>query len=597
MAPASGQIAGLAALLSVGPCRPPPWERACRPRCVLAKSSEGMKPGQSWTAAPMNRLLRSSVLPDKGAGRHDMATFEILLGLLAACVLLALAARWLHVPLAVMLVLGGMVLAFVPGLPAIELEPQLALALFLPPLLQMSAYRTDWPAFRSNLRPILLLAVGAVLFTSLVVAATARLLLPDLPWAAAIALGAIVSPPDAVAATSVLRNFSIPKRLVTVLEGESLLNDASSLVLYRFAVVAATTGTASLGEATVQFVLSAAGGVVIGWLVGRAAMWVFTHLRDTLLDILVSLLAGFAAYLAAEQVHVSGVLAAVACGLVLGQQQHAEFTARTRVEAAAVMDFVEFVLTALVFVLIGLQLRAILARLEEYSPWHLAGLAAAVSAALILSRFAWVYPAVWLPRALSRRLRERDPLPPWSHSAVLSWAGMRGVVSLAAALSLPDDFPARDAIVFLAFCAILATLALQGTTLGWVIRRLGVSEPEAGPVPGVTPEAITARREATGAAIEAVEEKLADADHGDVADDLLRELRERAEHAELLRQDPETAKQRMSTKLQLRLTAIEAARTKLLTETRENLDGDALASLITELDLEEEQTRVVLGER
>src|SRR5215211_3571623 len=265
-----------------------------------------------------------------------MHTFEVLLGLLAACVALALVARRLRVPLAVVLVLGGMALALVPGLPAIELNPQLVLALFLPPLLQASAYRTDWPAFRSNLRPILLLAVGAVLFTALAVAAVAKLLVPDLPWAAAVALGAIVAPPDAVAATSVLKNFRIPKRLVTVLEGESLLNDASSLVLYRFAVTATMAGAISFGEASLAFLAAAVGGTLIGYLVGRAAMWVFTHLEDTLLDILVSFLAGFAAYIAAEHLHASGVLAAVACGLVLGQQQHAAFTARTRLEAAAV---------------------------------------------------------------------------------------------------------------------------------------------------------------------------------------------------------------------------------------------------------------------
>ena len=215
-----------------------------------------------------------------------MATFQILLSLLAACVALTVVARWLHIPLAVALVLGGMALAFVPGLPSLEFDPHLALALFLPPLLQLSAYRTDWPAFRSNLRPILLLAVGAVLFTSFVVAATAKLLLPDLPWAAAIALGAIVAPPDAVAATSVLRDFRIPKRLVTVLEGESLLNDASSLVLYRFAVVAAAAGAAGFGEASLGFVASAVGGAVAGYVVGRAAMWVFVHLEDTLLDVM-----------------------------------------------------------------------------------------------------------------------------------------------------------------------------------------------------------------------------------------------------------------------------------------------------------------------
>ena len=527
-----------------------------------------------------------------------MATFQILLSLLAACVALTVVARWLHIPLAVALVLGGIALAFVPGLPALEFDPHLALALFLPPLLQLSAYRTDWPAFRSNLRPILLLAVGAVLFTSFVMAAIAKLLLPDLPWAAAIALGAIVAPPDAVAATSVLRDFRIPKRLVTVLEGESLLNDASSLVLYRFAVAAAAAATAGFGEASLGFVVSAVGGTVAGYVVGRVAMWVFVHLEDTLLDILVTFLAGFAAYLVAEQGHVSGVLAAVACGLVLGQQQHAEFTARTRVESAAVWSFFEFVLTALVFILIGLQLRGIIERLEEYDAWHLAGLAAAVSAALILSRFAWVFPAVWLPRVLSRELRERDPLPPWSHVTVLSWAGMRGVVSLAAALALPAEFPGRDVIVFLAFCAILATLVLQGTTLGPLIRWLGVSEPEEeGVSPATTPEAIEARRGATKAAIEAVEEQLADTEHGEVADSLLRDLRQRAEQVEEAHHDPETAMQRRAAELGLRLTAVEAAHTKLLVDQRDELDAETFAALVAELDLEEEQIRVSLGER
>src|SRR5215207_3337449 len=286
-----------------------------------------------------------------------MHTFEVLLGLLAACVALALLARRLDVPLAVVLVIGGMMLALIPGLPAVNLDPQLALALFLPPLLQASAYRTDWPAFRFNLRAILLLALGAVLFTALAVAAVTKLLLPDLPWAAAIALGAIVAPPDAVAATSVLKDFRLPKRIVTVLEGESLLNDASALVLYRFAVIATMAGEISLGEASLAFVAAAAGGTVVGYLAGRAAMWIFARLEDTLLDILVSFLAGFAAYIAAEHLHGSGVLASVACGLVLGEKQYAAFTARTRVEAAAVWNFVEFVLTALVFILIGLQLR------------------------------------------------------------------------------------------------------------------------------------------------------------------------------------------------------------------------------------------------
>jgi monovalent cation/hydrogen antiporter len=526
-----------------------------------------------------------------------MHTFEVLLGLLAACVALALVARRLRVPLAVVLVVGGMALALVPGLPTVELDPQLVLALFLPPLLQASAYRTDWPAFRSNLRPILLLAVGAVLFTALVVAAVAKLLVPGLPWAAAVALGAIVAPPDAVAATSVLKDFRIPKRIVTVLEGESLLNDASSLVLYRFAVAATMAGTVSFGEASLSFVLAAVGGAVVGWVVGRAAMWIFARLEDTLLDILVTFLAGFAAYIAAEHLHVSGVLAAVACGLVLGRQQHAAFTAQTRLESGAVWSFVEFVLTALVFILIGLELRPLLVRLEDHDPWQLATLGLAVSAALIASRFAWLFPATWLPRALSPSLRERDPMPPWSHVAVMSWAGMRGVVSLAAALALPAEFPGRDTILFLAFCAILATLVLQGTTLGPLIRRLGVSEPEDEPAnPAVTPDAIEARGTAAAAAMEAVAEKLDDPEQADVAEDLLRDLRVRAKRADQARRDAETGTQREAARLGLRLAAVEAARAKLLAEHKDELESEAMSALVAELDLEEQQIRVAMGE-
>jgi CPA1 family monovalent cation:H+ antiporter len=403
-----------------------------------------------------------------------------------------------------------------------------------------------------------------------------------------------------VAATSVLKDFRIPKRIVTVLEGESLLNDASSLVLYRFAVAATMAGTVSFGEASLSFVLAAAGGTVLGWLVGRAAMWIFARLEDTLLDILVTFLAGFAAYIAAEQIHVSGVLAAVACGLVLGRQQHAAFTAQTRLESGAVWAFVEFVLTALVFILIGLELRGLLARLEDeaYGPWQLAGLGLAVSAALIAGRFAWLFPATWLPRALSPGLRERDPMPPWSHVVVLSWAGMRGVVSLAAALALPAEFPHRDLILFLAFCAILATLVLQGTTLGPLIRRLGVSEPADEPAnPAVTPEAIEARSTAAAAAMDAVAEKLDDPEHADVAEDLLRDLRVRVKRADQARQDAETGSQREAARLGLRLTAIEAARTKLLAEHKDELESEAMSALVAELDLEEQQIRVALGER
>lgn len=523
-----------------------------------------------------------------------MHTFELLLILIAACVVLAYAAERLRIPLAVALVLGGMALAFVPGIGTVELDPELALALFLPPLLQASAYRTDWPAFRFNLRPILSLALGAVFFTAAAVAIVAKLLVPDLPWWAAITLGAIVAPPDAVAAAAVLKQVRLPKRLVTVLEGESLINDASSLVLYRCAVAATLAGTFSLGEGVLQFFAASIGGTLVGWLVGRGAMWVFARLDDTLLDITVSLLAGFVAYVVAEQIQVSGVLAAVACGLVLGRRQHAAFTGETRLGMATVWRFVEFLLTALVFMLIGLQLRGIVERLQDYDPLRLGLIALAISATLIVSRGLWIFPATWLPRLLFRSTREQDPLPPWSHPAVLSWAGMRGVVSLATALALPIRFPGRDIIVFLAFCAIFATLVLQGTTLGWLIRRLGIEEGEA-----VLPEPDTAqaRAELAAASLEAVEDHAGDdaSLHSGAAAELVEEYKVRAHRASIEGQDVETKTEQLAAQQRLRLVAIQAAREKLSDQT-DQIDADAHRALGEELDLEEQQICRALGE-
>ena len=522
-----------------------------------------------------------------------MHIFELLLVLIAASVILAIVAERLRIPLAVALILGGIALAFVPGIGALELDPELVLALFLPPLLQSSAYRTDWPAFRFNLRPILSLALGAVFFTTATVAIMAKLLVPELPWWAAITLGAIVAPPDAVAAAAVLKQVKPPKRIITVLEGESLINDASSLVLYRCAVAATLAGAFSIGDGVFQFFAAAIGGTLAGWLVGWAAIWIFAHLEDTLLDITVSLLAGFFAYFLAEQLHVSGVLAAVACGLVLGRRQHASFSGETRLGMATVWGFVEFVLTALVFILIGLQLRGIVERLERYDAKSLSLIALAISATLIISRFVWIFPATWLPRVLSRATREQDLLPPWSYPTVLSWAGMRGVVSLATALALPARFPGRDIIVFLAFCAIFATLVLQGTTLGWVIRRLGLQEEE---TPLLEPDTAQARAELATASLDAVQEHLKSdvSEHGDAAAELVEEYKVRAQRSSIEGQDVETKTGQLIAQQHLRLVAIEAAREKLMEQT-DQIDSEAHRALGEELDLEEQQIRRALG--
>jgi Na+/H+ antiporter len=523
-----------------------------------------------------------------------MATFEVLLGLVAFCVLLAMIAQRLDLPVAIPLVLGGMGLALIPGLPPVELHPELALALFLPPLLQVSAYRTDWPAFRLNLRPILLLAIGAVFFTAAAVAVVAHLLVPGLPWWAAVALGAIVAPPDAVAASSVLKKFKLPKRIVSVLEGESLINDASSLVLYRFAVAAVAANSVSYSSGLLQFFGMGIGGIVIGWLSGRLAMWVFTKIDDTMLDITTSILASFAAYLSAEALHASGVLGAVVCGLVLGRKQHVEFTARTRLELNAVWNFIEFLLASLIFMLIGLQMRGIIERLASESVTtltRLALLALAVSATLIVSRFVWVFMTGWLPGAFTRRKATQSTTPLWTHHAVVSWAGMRGVVSLAAALALPSNFPARDVIVFLAFCSIFATLIVQGTTLGWLIRKLEVLQPE---LVAAEPAEALARAEIADAAFEAVKQHLeshANPEHSAAASAIVDEYEAKAERAED-EKDAESSEnaEQFNAQRRLRLVAIEAARAKL-SEHTDQVDADTHRSLAEELDLEEQQIR------
>ena len=524
-----------------------------------------------------------------------MATVEAVLLLIAACIGFALLARRLRVPYAVILVLGGMALALVPGLPEVPLDPELALAFFLPPLLQASAFRTDWRAFRQNIRPILVLAFGGVLFTAACVAGAAKLLVPELPWAAAVALGAIVAPPDAVAAAAVLQRVRLPRGVVTVLEGESLVNDATALVLYRFAVAAVATGALSPWEGALDFLLVAAGGAAVGLAAGRAALWIAARLGDTMLETALGFLVCYASYLAAEALDLSGVLAVVTTGLVLGQAQHRFLRPETRLAARAVWDFLEFVLNSLVFILIGLQLNVILDRLDGRHPLLIAGIAAAVAAALIGSRFAWVFASASLSRLLAPAIRHHDPPQPWALLTVIGWAGMRGVVSLAAALALPLGFPQRDLIVFLAFTAILATLVAQGTTLEWLIRRLGVEVPEH--EAGLDPMEAQGRHVVAQAALALIEARLTDPLEGAIAAELVPEFRDRAGHLHRAARNTGAAAAERAARRALRLAALEAGRASLLRHHAEgHLHDEALARLNHEIDLEELRVRQVLGD-
>jgi Na+/H+ antiporter len=406
------------------------------------------------------------------------AAFQTILLLLMIAVVLDTVARRLHLPSASVLVLAGIVLALVPGLPEVEFDPDFVMVLFLPPLLLSGAYFTVWHDFRANLRIILQLAVGAVVMTTLLVGLVTHYFFPALPWAACFALGAIVSPPDAVAARAVLDHLNVPPRIAVLLEGESLINDASGLVLFRFAVAAALTGTFSAGAAAGSFVYVSAVGIGIGLALGWICAFVAARLTDTRLTVVWTFLSAWAAYLLADGVHVSGVLSTVACGLVLGRLQHRALSAASRVQALAVWSVVTFVMEALVFVLVGLALRGVLHRFG--SDWGtvlaLAPAAGTIFTVLVFARFAWIFPTAYIPRALIPSLRERDPYPPVAVPLVMSWAGMRGVVSLAAALSLPENFPGRDIILFVTFCVVAATIIVLGLTLGPIAKTLAGKE-------------------------------------------------------------------------------------------------------------------------
>ncbi len=407
---------------------------------------------------------------------------EVVVGLMVAVTGLALLSRKLRLPFPILLVLGGLLLGLIPGLPGISLDPNIVFLIFLPPLLYPAALFTSWRDFRANLRPILLLAVGLVLFTTTAVGFLAHYFIPGLPLAAGFVLGAIVSPPDAIAATAIAERLLVPRRIVTILEGESLVNDATALVAYQFAVAAVANPSFSLARLGPEFLLVSFGGILIGLAVGWLDAWLQRRLDDPPIQVTVGLLTPYVAYLPAEQLGVSGVLAVVTAGLFVGWRLPEITGSRTRLQAAPVWEMIQFLLNGVIFILIGLQLPEVMRTLARYSAFDLARYAAVVSLAVILVRILWVFPAAYLPRFFVKSIRQRDPYPNWRHVAIIAWTGMRGVVSLAAALALPltlqngAPFPGRDLILFLTFTVILATLVVQGLSLPVVIRGLGVED-------------------------------------------------------------------------------------------------------------------------
>ena len=543
-----------------------------------------------------------------------MPQLEIILGLLLAVAALATLATRLGVPYPILLVLGGSALGFVPGLPPVELDPELVFLLFLPPLLYVSALFTSWRDFRANVRPITLLAVGLVLMTTFVVASVAHTVV-GLPWGAAFVLGAIVSPTDAIAATSVAQRLGVPRRIVTILEGESLVNDATGIVAYRVAVAAVVTGAFSVWEAGLQFVVGAAGGVAAGFAVGWLVVWARRHLsEDPSVQNTISLLTPFVAYLAAEELphslwgllhdlfgvpgdlYFSGVLAVVTTGLYLGRKGPYIISSGTRLQGYATWELITFLLNGLIFILIGLQLRSVVEGLNEYTAGQLVSYALLTSLTVILVRMVWVFPATYIPRWTSRRIRERDPPPPWRNVSVIAWTGMRGVISLAAALALPLQtasgvlFPDRDLIIFLTLCVILATLVVQGLSLPVLIRALGLEDDRIG-----DKEETHGRVSIAEAALERLDE-LVDEDW--VREDTAERIRglygyRRDRFASRFEGDPEGVEERSAAYQHLMVELLGAQRLRLITMRDEGSIGDEVMHRI-ERDLDLEESRLEL---
>jgi CPA1 family monovalent cation:H+ antiporter len=539
---------------------------------------------------------------------------EIIVGLLVAVAALATLAARIKVPYPILLVLGGSALGFVPGLPQVKLEPETVFLLFLPPLLYVSALFTSWRDFRTNIRAISLLAVGLVLMTTFVVAAVIHAV-AGLPWTAAFVLGAIVSPTDAIAATTVAQRLGVPRRIVTILEGESLVNDATGIVAYRVAVAAVVTGAFSLWEAGLQFIVGAAGGIAVGFAVGWLVVWARCHVSEgPSIQNIVSLLTPFVAYLAAEELphglwewlhemvgvpadlHFSGVLAVVTTGLYLGRKSPYITSSGTRLQGFATWELITFLLNGLIFILIGLQLRSVIGGLDAHTPGQLVLYAVLVSLTVILVRILWVFPATYLPRRLSRHIRERDPSPSWRNVSAVAWTGMRGVISLAAALALPchtvsgAQFPDRDLIIFLTFCVILATLVVQGLSLPALIRALGLEDDHIG-----DKEETHGRIQVAEAALQRLEELT---DENWVREDTTERVRglynyRRNRFASRFDGDPDGVEERSAAYQRLMVELLDAQRQRLVKMRDDGSIGDEVMHRIErDLDLEESRLEV-----
>ncbi|MCC8450419.1 Na+/H+ antiporter [Streptomyces rochei] len=517
-----------------------------------------------------------------------------LLLLVAGSAAIAAAGRRLPVPAPLLLVAVGLAVSYVPGVPDYTLDPHIVLPLLLPPLLHTAATDSSYLDLRAQMRPVALLSVGYVLFATFVVGAAAYLIVPGLPLTAALVLGAVVAPPDAVAATAVARRVGLPNRITTILQGESLVNDATAITAFRVALAAAVGEGATWAGGIAEFLIAAVGGVVVGLVLMVPLHWLRTHVKEALLQNTLSLLIPFVAYAVAEQVHASGVLAVVVVALFLGHRAW-EVDFATRLQEEAVWKMVAFVLESSVFALIGLQLPVVLDGLGDYEGTDAAWYAVAVFLVVAAARFVWVYPATYLPR-LSARVRAREGELSWKGPFVIGWAGMRGVVSLAIAFSIPltvhggDPFPERNLILFLSFTTVIGTLVVQGVTLPPLIRLLKFPAHD---VQAETLAEANAQAQASRAAEQRLDELLADERNAlpTPLADRLRTVLERRRNAvwERLGQvNPVTGETVDDTYRRLSREMIGAER-EVFVRLRDGryIDDEMLRTLLRRLDLEE----------
>ena len=517
--------------------------------------------------------------------------YALLALLLATGLLLLAASQFLRVPYPIVLVLGGAVIGFMPHAPEVHLNPDLVLVAVLPPLLYGGAFFTSLRELRANMRAIGFLAIGLVLVTMLAVAAVAHAIIPGLGWAESCVLGAKVAPTDPTASSAIAERLGLPTRLVSLIEGESLVNDGTALVAYRFAVAAVVTGTFSLFDASWHFVLNVVGGIGVGLVVGYLIRQLRKRLDNPPVEIAIALLSGYLGYLPAQALGVSGVLAAVTVGIYMGWHTPELTTVRTRLQGEAVWEIVFLLLNGLLFALVGLQLPAILDALSGRSTAELIGYAAVVSGVVIGARIAWLL-GTYLLATINRRVRMDDPAPSWQAKAVIAWAGMRGAVSLAAALALPlttdagTSFPDRNLIIFLTFGVIFATLVLQGLTLGPLIRVLDLDDGGVG-----EHEEAKARIRAAEAALERLDElSLEDWVREDTAE-RMRGLYGFRQERFRSRYDPDgdgEVEERSQNYQRLRRELLDAERTAVQDLRQEGVIGDdVMRRVVRDLDLED----------